>query len=132
MISFIILLLSFVFVCPAMVQSQVKFSNRSSTIRAQNTRMIMSSTPSSDWDGTLDQATNCVSGSPIDFNYGVVEIDQTPSLLKGRYDGDATNDYDYILQGSELLRIDPGRFKKRIVVSGTSNRIEGSPIFQAT
>lgn len=87
----------------------------------------MVDTPITNWTGTLVQK-GTVFGAPISFNDGILNINGTPALFTGTYDGDALT-AQVVLTANQSIRIDSGQFVEKIVALRGSNRLEGQPIF---
>jgi hypothetical protein len=82
------------------------------------------------FDGTLevvDTSANRLQGQTITFNNGHLESGTLHAFFKGKYDPASTDSLK--LEGSHRLRCDSGTVLPAVSVSGSSNTIEGSPLF---
>ncbi len=77
--------------------------------------------------GLTDNTATRVQGSSITFSSGYLEEGTSSAFFTGVYSPTSTD--SILLQGSHRLRALPGTILPSITVSGSSNSIEGSPVF---
>ena len=112
--------------CDSIVPATLNFANHNSTIRINSGSRLIVGSQISGWDGTLHQE-GLVEGQSIVFDGGILRDQDTPAFFRGTYDSDASQ--HLTLDGSKTLRMVAGDFTKRILVSGTDNKIDGQATF---
>lgn len=107
------------------------FSHPQSRLRlTDSTSQFFVDTAMTGFNGTLEIDTNSatrVQGSSITFSSGFLEEGTSSALFTGVYSPTGTD--SILLQGSHRLRALPGTILPSITISGSSNSIEGSPLF---
>ena len=115
------------------VCASINFGSRNSAIKIKEntTLQVLSSSDMIVTDGTIskENLTAEISGGNIAFTRGILEGEDTDSLLTAQYL--TIGGYNSLgLNGSKSVRAEPGTIYQTVQVSGAYNRIEGQPLFR--
>jgi hypothetical protein len=115
------------------VEGTITCSSPESRIRVVETNAKLSiGTAITGFNGTLelvDASADRISGQPITFAKGNLETGDLHAFFTGKYNPTGTD--TIALEGSHRLRAAPGTVLPTVTVSGSSNKIEGAPIFSS-
>ena len=128
-----IVLVPFLMVSASKVSAAFVFSNDDSRLRfADSTSRFFVNTAITGYNGTLELSDSTATrfqgvSNAITFSKGVLEQGTATALFTGIFDPASTDTIK--LTGSHRLRALPGTLLPAISVAGSSNSIEGSPLF---
>ena len=112
--------------------ARVNFGSLDSAIKVSQQATLKISSSNLTIDGTLaKEGSASVTGQQFSFSNGILELSGKPITMSASYiPSQSASSTQVSLNGGNYLRVEPGALISSITVDGTSNKLEGAPLFQ--